>query len=70
MAQSVARIRAGAPLAARMNKRLIHLFSAIDDGAVLSPAQMEACWDFANTQDYRRGIRAFLDKTTPDFEDN
>ena len=70
VAQSVARIRAGAPLAARMNKRLIHLFTAIDDGAVLSPAQMEACWDFANTQDYRRGIRAFLDKTTPDFEDN
>jgi hypothetical protein len=53
-----------------MNKRLIHLFSAMDDGAVLSPAQIEACWDFANTEDYRRGIRAFLDKTTPHFEDN
>lgn len=68
--ETVARILAGAPLAARTNKRLIQLLSAIDDGALLSPEQMESCWDFADTQDYQRGLRAFLQKTKPHFEDN
>ncbi|MEY3982216.1 MAG: putative enoyl-CoA hydratase echA8 [Pseudomonadota bacterium] len=64
------RIAAGAPLAARTNKRLIRLLSALDEGRALSPAQIESCWDFSETQDYMRGVTAFLNKTKPDFQDN
>ncbi len=64
------RIAAGAPHAARRNKWLIALLSAIDDHGLLTPAQREACWDFSETQDYQRGIEAFINKTTPKFEDN
>lgn len=64
------RIAAGAPHAARRNKWLVHLLARLDDGAVLSPQQREACWDFVDTQDYRRGVESFLNKTTPKFEDN
>lgn len=67
---ALGRIAAGAPHAARRNKWLIHRLSSLDDGRLLSPAQREACWDFVETADYRRGIDAFLDKTEPRFEDN
>lgn len=67
---SLARIAEGSPHAARRNKWLIHLLSELDDGRVLSPQQREACWDFVDTADYRRGIEAFLNKTKPRFEDN
>lgn len=67
---SLAHIAAGAPHAARRNKWLIHLLSSLDDGRLLSPEQRESCWDFVETQDYRRGIDAFLNKTPPKFEDN
>lgn len=68
--QSAARIAAGGPHAVRRNKWLIQLLCAVDDKQRLSPAQREACWDFAETQDYERGVRAFLNKTPPKFEDN
>lgn len=64
------RIASGAPHAARRNKWLIQLLSALDDHERLTPAQREACWDFAETQDYQRGVQAFLNKTPPKFEDN
>jgi len=64
------RICAGAPHAARRNKWLIHLLSALSDTDRLSAGQREACWDFVETQDYARGLQAFLSKTNPKFEDN
>ena len=64
------RICAGAPHAARRNKRLIHLLSELSDTERLSSGQRDACWDFVDTQDYARGLKAFLSKTKPTFEDN
>lgn len=67
---TLTRIARGAPQAARHNKRMIRLLAALDDHKVLSPAQREACWDFVETQDYQRGIEAFMAKTSPNFQDN
>lgn len=64
------RIACGAPHAAKRNKWLINRLSAIHDHEILSPQQREACWDFVETQDYVRGIDAFLSKTAPKFENN
>lgn len=67
---TLSRIARGAPQAARHNKRLIRLLATIDDHEKLSPAQREACWDFAETQDYQRGIEAFMAKVSPTFQDD
>ncbi len=67
---TIARIASGAPHAARRNKWLIHLLSALDDRARLSPLQREACWDFVDTEDYRAGLEAFLKKLPPTFSDH
>jgi enoyl-CoA hydratase/carnithine racemase len=64
------RIACGAPHAAKRNKWLIHMLSAIKDREILSPMQRDACWDFVETQDYARGIDAFLAKTAPNFQNN
>ncbi len=68
VAATVSRIASGAPHAARRNKWLIQLFSAIDDQTLLSPGQRDACWDFVETRDYARGLDAFFNKTKPDFQ--
>jgi enoyl-CoA hydratase/carnithine racemase len=65
---TVGRIIAGAPHAARRNKWLIQSLSRIDDRAVLSEGQRQACWDFVDTRDYARGLDAFLTKTRPSFQ--
>jgi hypothetical protein len=39
-------------------------------GPGLTAGQHDASWDFADSQDYRRGISAFLNKTSPDFQDD
>ena len=65
---TVGRIIAGAPHAARRNKWLIQSLSRIDDRAVLSEGQRQACWDFVDTRDYARGLDAFLTKTRPNFQ--
>lgn len=70
LAATVSRIACGAPHAAKRNKWLINRLSAIHDQEILSPQQREACWDFVETQDYVRGIDAFLSKTKPKFENN
>jgi enoyl-CoA hydratase len=66
----LSRIIAGAPAAARRNKWLIHVLSELKDREILSPMQREACWDFALTKDYQRGLDAFANKTKPVFEDD
>jgi enoyl-CoA hydratase/carnithine racemase len=70
LAATVQRIAGGAPHAARRNKWLIHLLAAVQDDQVLSPMQRESCWDFVDTQDYVRGIDAFLNKTAPRFQND
>ncbi len=64
------RVAQGAPHAARRNKWLIQILSGGPSPDLLSPLQQEACWDFVETQDYQRGVDAFLKKSPPRFEDN
>ena len=59
------RIAEGAPLVARWHKKFI---ARLEDPTPLSDAETAegfACFD---TEDYRIGFRAFLDKTTPIFK--
>lgn len=63
-------ICAGAPAAARRNKWLIRHLMGLAQAEGLSPMQREASWDFADSQDYRRGVASFLSKTSPDFQDD
>lgn len=63
---SAARIASGAPLAARANKQTIRRLAAqmptLPDDEV---RRLTAIW--AESEDYREGIAAFLDKRTPVF---
>ena len=63
-------IAAGGPAAARRHKWLIRRLMELAQGPGLTAAQHDASWDFADSQDYRRGINAFLNKTSPDFQDD
>ncbi len=71
VAVTISRICAGAPAAVRRSKWLVHTLSAsqgtsqTDQG--LSPIAREGCWDFADSEDYRRGVAGFLEKITPRF---
>jgi enoyl-CoA hydratase/carnithine racemase len=59
------RIAEGAPLVARWHKKFLR---RLDDPAPLTSAERDegfACFD---TEDFRIGTRAFLDKTKPDFK--
>jgi enoyl-CoA hydratase len=59
------RIAAGAPLVARWHKQYIERLSVRAD---IPPEEWDegfACFD---TDDYRSGVKAFLDKTKPDFK--
>lgn len=64
----VGRIIASAPHAARRNKWLIQLLTRVDDQAMMSEGQRQACWDFVDMHDYARGLDAFLTKTRPQFQ--
>lgn len=72
VAVTVSRICSGAPSAVRRSKWLIQQLSGAlpmasqDQG--LSPLMREICWDFVESQDYERGVAAFLNKTTPVFQ--
>jgi enoyl-CoA hydratase/carnithine racemase len=59
------RIAAGAPLVARWHKRFL---ARLEDPAPLGQGELDegyACYD---TEDFKIGYRAFLDKATPEFE--
>jgi len=62
---TAARIAAGAPLAARMNKRLIRRLSATP--APLNEQELQDAFSFLESDDYREGVQAFLDKRKPSF---
>lgn len=58
------RIAAGAPLVARWHKQFLR---EIEAGQPLTQAQLDEGFRCYDTQDFRLGYRAFLDKSKPDF---
>ena len=64
------RIALGAPLAARINKQMIRRlkYQALPQVAALSEAEVRASMAlWAESQDHREGIAAFLEKRKPAF---
>ncbi len=64
------RVCSCAPHASRRSKWIIRQLTTIDDRQKLSQGQREACWDFADTRDYAKGLDAFLTKTRPQFKND
>ncbi|MGB6242650.1 MAG: enoyl-CoA hydratase-related protein [Castellaniella sp.] len=65
-AATVARLCAGAPLAARGNKRIAARLST--DSQPLTPAEWQACFSYACGPDHQEGVQAFLDGRPPVFK--
>lgn len=55
----------GAPLAARINKQQLRRLMA--DSRPFTPEERLNAYAFADTEDYRIGVQAFLDKRPPKF---
>lgn len=64
-AATVQRIAAGAPLVARWHKQFIRRLTP--QPAPLSDAEIDANFDYFNTEDYRIGYDAFINKHKPRF---
>ncbi|MEM1230374.1 MAG: enoyl-CoA hydratase-related protein [Pseudomonadota bacterium] len=64
VAESAARILAGPPLVNRWHKRFLE---RLENLPALSPSDLEEHYLAFETEDYRTGYRAFLDKTEPRF---
>lgn len=62
---AVQRIARGAPLAARINKRMVHRLSPVP--APLTDAELAGSFDYCDTNDHAEGVNAFLDKRQPHF---
>lgn len=58
-------ICAGAPLAARLNKKMVRRLSFSAER--LTDEEFKTAFSFLETQDYQEGVFAFLSKTTPQF---
>lgn len=65
VARSVGRIARGAPLAARLNRRMVDRLSVAPPP--LTAAELHRFFDFADSRDHRRGVEAFLAGTEPVF---
>ena len=59
------RIAAGAPLVAHWHKRFVN---RLMDPSPLTPAERDEGYDCFATEDFRIGVRSFLDKSKPRFE--
>lgn len=59
------RIAQGAPLAARMNKRLVRRLATQPDA--LTEQELQEAFAFLTSRDYREGVQSFLDKRKPAF---
>lgn len=59
------RIADGAPVAARLHKRFVR---RLMNPAPLTPHEEEESWLSIETEDYRIGVQAFLNKTSPVFK--
>jgi len=62
-----ARVVKGAPLVNRWHKKFIHRLA---DSKPLADEEVHESYKAFGTKDFRRGYRAFLGKTDPDFEGN
>ncbi len=60
------RIAAGAPLAARMNKQLVRRLAS--SSQALSEQEYAEAFAILDSQDYRDGVQAFLQKAKPVFQ--
>ncbi|MFJ1302206.1 enoyl-CoA hydratase/isomerase family protein [Pseudomonadota bacterium AL_CKDN230030165-1A_HGKHYDSX7] len=61
---AVSRVLAGAPAAARLNKRYAR---RLTDPAPLTDAEYNDFFQYAESRDHHEGVRAFLAGTTPTF---
>jgi enoyl-CoA hydratase/carnithine racemase len=61
---AITRICSQAPLALRINKRLLRELS----NATLGPAEREFAFSYAETRDHAEGVRAFIEKRVPKFQ--
>lgn len=60
------RVTQGAPLANRWHKQFIRRLST--DPAPITAAELEECYAFLDTADYREGVAAFREKRRPVFK--
>lgn len=58
------RIAEGAPLVARWHKKFMR---RLGDARPITPEEYDECFDCFDTQDFRTGYAAFLDKRPPEF---
>jgi enoyl-CoA hydratase/carnithine racemase len=65
VAACVQRIAAGAPLAARLHKRLVRRL--VDDPSPLSEAEIRENFSYLESEDYRIGYAAFVARSKPEF---
>jgi len=64
-AATARRIASGAPLVNRWHKAIL---SRLDDPTPISQAELDECYAFLDTADYREGLAAFRDKRKPVFQ--
>jgi len=65
LGEAVHAIAAGSPLAARRNKAQIRLL--VERGMNFTARELDASFEFLDSEDYREGISAFIAKRHPQF---